>query len=737
MNSQQTAMESAADSLENAAYQLLPPRSACPAYGATNNSAHTVEKPTSPGFPDRDISQFRHDSAGGSPRPGFNAPDTNMANRAIDPPLDIAASLLALTPSYPLGYAEVRVRVHGILVGRDLTLETPPYVRASLPSIHSGVHNIARTSPLHGPISTHAMSQATGRAREGGPLTIPPANAVEYLLKEEDAGRHVSLSLGSAGMRQVLEGSFPPVLRLEIVGGRSLGRCDLSLTEALRRPGSTIKQMKAPIWREKPKGQQHCLNCNSTDGSPAGNGAQQDEAVFDGTRRFSTGQVRFDVGVRLRGRAKESSPEVNRSTKPTMSFVKVEVIGIRVAGVREEDLGPGVEQCDRIIGVSAELSLGDETRLATIGRKHSDFIGKDGESLSVARVDSKHRSAVLKSTCAELDILVLRLEQQPGTPQVGEGTSTSQGPRNRDGGGGKKYALSLPVSDINDCFCRRAQWVAVDRFREDVPTKHGGNQNDVSEKAGSRDHHVEIQLRVTVTQANPANQYALGGAACESGHLAADSAPRPGTCFFTGSSFDAQPAFGDINSDASWSAFEAWVLSPRNGCGQSHAIVPSIGSKESPPHPRRTFKTLHGVRGSDSPGRGPGMLHLEVLAMHGQAAGLAHTDNGGRVLETQLWWVRVTISDGGGNSVIVDSPLGEVEEEVWQDGQDATGNREKCGIVVRWAAGNRARAECAVHWTPRERVLPTASLAIFRGKVRTRGLVENAPHLRGYSKHVT
>lgn len=727
MKNQQTAIENADNSLQNVAYQLLPPSNVCPAYGATNTAAHTVEKTTSPDFPDRDISQFRHDSAGGSPRPGFNTPDAEMVDRGIDPALDIAASLLAVTPSYLPGHAEVRVRVHGILVDRDLILATHPYVRASLPSIHSGVNSIARTGPLYGPISTHAMFQANGRTREGRPLTTSPTNAVEYLLEEEDAGRHLSLSLGLAGMPQVLQGSFPAVLRLEIVWGRSLGRCDLSLTEALRRPGSTFEQMKAPIWRKEPNEQPNRPHRNSTDGNPASNGAQQYEAVFDGTRRFSTGQVRFDVGVRLTGKAEESSPEVNMSTKPTVSFVKVEAIGIRVAGVREEDPGSGVKQCDRIIGVSAELALGDETRLATIGPRHSDFSGKDGRLISAARIDSQRDSAVLKSTCAELDTLVLRLEQQPGTPQVGEGTSTSRGPRNRDGGGEKEHALRIPVSDINDCFCRKAQWVSVDRFREDPPTKKVGNQNNVSGKAGSRDHHVEIQIRVTVTQANPTNQYALGEITSEDNQLVAESVPRPGTCFFTGSSFAPKSAFGAINSDASWSVFEAWVLSPRNVCGQSHAIVPSISRRESPPRPGRAFKTFNGVRGSDSPGRGPGMLHLEVLAMHGQAVGLAQTGNGGRVLERHLWWVRVTISDAGGDCVIVDSPLGKEEEKVWQDGQDAAGNREKCGVVVRWACGNRARAECAVHWTLRERVLPTASLAIFRGKVRTRGTVESGP----------
>lgn len=720
-SSQQTSVGNA-NSSKNAANQLLPPSRVCPPDDAvTTGDARAVDKTTPPDFPDRDISQFRHESAGGPRRPGFNATDTEMADRGIDPPLDVAALLLALTPSYPQGQAEVRVWVHGALVGRDLTSATPPYVRASLPSKPSGVDSIARTGPLHGPILTHAVFQANGRTREGGSVTTPTANSVEYLSKEEDAGRHVSLSLGPAGMPLVSEGGFPPVLRLEIVGGRSLGRCDLSLTEALRRPGSTFKQMKAPIWREERKGQPNCRNRSPTDGGAAGNGAKQNEAVFDGTRRFSTGQVHFDVGVRLTEQAQSSPPEVNTSTEPTVSFVRVEAIGIRVAGARGGGPDSGIEQFDRIIGVSAELALGDETRLATIDPRHLDVSGKSGGPTSAAHLDSQHRSAVLTSTCAEIDILVLRLERRPRKPQIGESTSTSRDPRDWDDGeDGKGNALSMPVSDINDCFCRRAQWVAVDGFREDAPTKKVGNQNNVSGQEEPGNHHLEIQLRVTVTQASPTNQYALGGTVSEDGQLVAGSVPRPGTCCFTGSSFDKKSAFGATNPDASWSAFEAWVLSRRNGCGQSHAIISATGSGEPPPRAGRTLKTVDGVRGSAGPGQGPGVLRLEVLAMHGLAVDLAETETGEgrRLWEPQRWWVRVTVSDGGGGSVTVDSPLGEVGEGVWQDGQNAAGGRAKCNIVVRWPAGNRARAECAVHWTPRKRVLPTASLSIFRGKVR-------------------
>ena len=719
-NIQQTATENAAITVANASHHTLPPSSVPSADGVATTAARSVDKAAPPDFPDRDVKQFRHDLAGGPPLQGCNAAATDMVDRGIDPPLDISASLLALTPSYPPGHAEVRVWVHGILVGRDLILETRPYVRASLYSIPSRVHSIARTGPLHGPISTHAMFQANGRTHEGSSLTTPPANTVEYLPKGEDAGRHVSLSLGSADMPLVWEGGFPPVLRLEIVWGRSLGRCDLSLVEALRQPGSTFKHIEAPIRKEEPKGQSNCQNRKSTDGSPAGNGAEQTEAIFDGTRRFTAGQVRFDVGVRLTGKGESSPPAVNASTERTMSFVKVEAIGLRVAAVRGGDSSSAVEQRDRIIGVSAKLALGDELKLATIDPRRLDVSGKDGGLVSVARVDSQHCSAVLSSTCTELDILVLRLERRPRTPHLGEG-STSRDPRNRDGPGGKEHAMSIPVSDINGCFCRRAQWVAIGCFGEECSsTRNVGNQNNVSGQAGSREHHLEIQLRVTVTLANPTNQCTLGASASEDGQLVEGPVPRPGPCCFTGPSFDQNLPFGTINSNASWSAFQAWVLSPRNACGQSHAISSSIGRTESPPRTGRTFSTLNGIRGSDSPGQGPGVLQLEILAMHEQAADLAEKDTGGWVSETHLhlWWVRVTVSDGKGSNVTVDSSLGEVHEGAWHAGQSTAGSRAKCGGVVRWPVGKRARARSLMHWTPKKRVLPTASLSIFRGKVR-------------------
>lgn len=725
---QQTAIENAAISLANAAHQTLPSRRISSTDGAATTPAHPVAKTTPPDFPDRDIKQFRHDSDGGPPLAGLSAVAPGVVDRGIDPPLDLTASLLALTPSYLLRHAEVKVSVNGILVGRDLTLAAPPYVRASL--LPARAHSIARTGPLRGPILTNATIQANGRTREGRPLTTPPPpaeNAVEYLPREEDAGRHVSLSLGSGDIPLVSEGAgFLPVLRLEIVWGRSLGRCDLSLMEALRHPGSTFKQIKAPIcpiWKEEPKGQPTSVNRNSIDASPVGLfGAQKNEASFDGSRRFTTGQVHFDVGVRLTGSTGGSPPEDGTSTEATTSFVMVEAIDLRVAGARGRG-GSGVAQRDGIIGVRAELALGDDTRLATIDPRLLHLNGKDSDPISAAPADSQNCSAVLKSTCSEIDTLVLRLERRPRmSPQQGK-SNTSPDVEHRDGERGKGHGLTIPVSDINDCFCHRAQWVSIDCFREEHgPTRTAGNQTtNVSGKLGSNSHHpLEVQLRLTVTQDNPANQYALGGGAFEDGQLVEGTVPRPGTCRFTGSALEQNSSFGAINSDASWSAFEAWVLSPRNGRVQSRAVVSSIGSKESPPRAGKTFRTLNGVvGGGDSPGQGPGVLQLEVLAMHGQATDPAETDNGGQVSEMPLWWVRVTILDGGGGSVTVDSSVGEVEGGGWQEGQHVTGNgaRVHGGGVVRWATDKRARARCLVHWTLKKRVLPTASLTIFRGKV--------------------
>lgn len=795
---QHGTIETAAAPLENKAHQKPPPRSSASSSGDAATTAYPVrQSSTTSIFPDPDIELTCHDSAGGAPHPRLTAVDTGMVDhggdpagvtdRDFEPPLDLTESLLALAPSYPVGHAEVRVWVHGIFVGRDLiSAATPPYVRFSLPPrVHDGMartgslhapiltettsqvtraHGIARADPLQPPFSTYTMSQITGRTydtnRNRDSITTkktPTAKCVvQYLPKEGDAGRHVSLSLGPSG-----ESVFsPPALRLEIVGGRSLGRCDLSLTEALRHPGSTLRQIEAPIWKKEPieedeaKGEPDRVNRDSSGDRPAGDDVQQNEAFSCGGRRFSTGKVLFDVGVRLTGDAAgRTAPERNMKVESTTSYVKVEAIGLRVTGTRGGVDFPSrvARHCHGITGISAELALGAEkTMFATFDPTHE---GVSGQCVDLTSADgvgfSQTSSAVLKSMCTEVDVLVLRLQRRPseqhlGSPQVVEISNRRDPEGSREGGTGKgRGTLSIAVSDINDCFCGRAQWLAVDVFREknDSARKAGSQTTRGLGRAGPDVHRLEIQLRVSVTQENPANQHPLGdavsedgkhhargGTACGDGWLVDGSAPQPGTCCITSSPVKQSAVFGELNSDASWSAFEAWLLSPQNSCEQSRTIVSSFGGNARPARARRTLNFVDGDGdASGSGGPGPGELQLEVIAIHGQAADMTEadrwqeasmpeTDNlNGFIAETPIWWVRITVSDGGGGSVTSDSPPGDVEEGVWEGGQDAAGL--KYDGVVRWAASARARVRCAVHWTPRRRVLPTASLSIFRGKV--------------------
>ncbi|CAM9712759.1 unnamed protein product, partial [Ectocarpus sp. 12 AP-2014] len=50
-------------------------------------------------------------------------------------------------------------------------------------------------------------------------------------------------------------GPCTPTMRLEIVSGRSVGRCDLALPEVLRRPGSSFHNFHVPVWKKGPQGQ--------------------------------------------------------------------------------------------------------------------------------------------------------------------------------------------------------------------------------------------------------------------------------------------------------------------------------------------------------------------------------------------------------------------------------------------------------------------------------------------------
>lgn len=172
--------------------------------------------------------------------------------------LDLVAAMLPLIPSFPEGSAEVRVRVHGVRIPcvPGHTLTTPPYVRASL---HPGAHSIARTGfPSVGRGSTSRTSSVSSNRERGIYLvehSSPAERVVEYVFGGEDRGANgdehtISLSLGRRVVERALGENAepsPPRIRLEIVSGRSLGRCDLALPEVLRRPGSMVRKLRLPV----------------------------------------------------------------------------------------------------------------------------------------------------------------------------------------------------------------------------------------------------------------------------------------------------------------------------------------------------------------------------------------------------------------------------------------------------------------------------------------------------------
>eukprot|EP00903_Cladosiphon_okamuranus_P009611 g9149.t1 len=223
------------------------------------------------------------------------------------------------------------------------------------------------------------------------------------------------------------------------------------------------------------------------------------------------------------------------------------------------------------------------------------------------------------TTCAELDILTLRLLQR----------EDGWKPRQRGGRG----ALMIAVSDINDVFDGRWQWVPIrhDTFGEDFDSQKsihpsGGQAGVLGRGGGGAGCQLEALLRISVADIAPLRPYrpqiilSTGGRPPDNRLL-----PRHKSEQLSGSlpDEDTRVAEPPPCDGAATSALEAWTRSPGNGCAQAIAVVPSQGTNSS------EWAAAQPKRGTTSAGKventagypsqtGPGVLGLEVLAIHGQ-----------------------------------------------------------------------------------------------------------------------
>lgn len=692
--------------------------------------------------------------------------------------LDLALAMRPLIPSYLPGSAEIRVCVHGILIPcNGNPPASAPYVRASL---HPGARSIARTGlPVIGPTWTTApnvTNNGSSTISQGGGLLLaehcPAERGVEYLFSGEDGGangnQHVlSLPLEPFDVGIMSErngGTSPPTMRLEIVSGRSLGWCDLALPEALRRPGGTFQKLQLPVWKkERPQGSTKRNSMSEYLSLHQERTAAGEQGCDEGG--IVVGQINLDLGVMLTGEPEGSLSEAESGAlELTTGVVAVEAIDIciRDSGGRRVEMS-GVQQT-QIIGVSAALALGGgKTKLAVFGAEGCGRKGPEGsgpECVPEGGLSLHGGKVVLKSTCAELDVLTLRLVRR----KVVKSSSSSdlglggKGADQRQGEGGGGDVVKIAVSDVNEIFDGRSRWVKMhhDCFEGDGVRRKGGypGENAVSElETGGARRWLEVHLRVSLADTTPLRHHEHRRATSkEEGLSVTDPGSRRKSSSLTDPHTEQNltTAVKDREDPlpvggAPRSALEAWMTSPGNGCTQAHAVVSSLGN-----HKLRGA-TLHPRGNSECyPSQvGPGILEVGVIAIHGRgqqtrpatAIGKEGSDGGNRQASIRNtsppWWVRVTYPNERGrargeNGVsVMDSPPGEMspleEGDLWRDGDPAIAapplqqhemERCGCGWIVHWPRGDGVLARCPVHWTLSQTVLPVVYLEVFWGQVR-------------------
>lgn len=673
--------------------------------------------------------------------------------------LDVAAAMLPLIPSFPEGSAEVRVRVRGIRIPfAGLALATPPYVRASL---HPGAYSIARTGlPSAGPTSSNRTSSDSCKEGEFQAVEHSPAErAVEYLFEAEGGGRTngnehtVLLPLGPRVVDAALGengGPSPPRIRLEIVSGKSLGWCDLALPEALRRPGSVVRKLRAPVWRKGWIHGQAKKRGPCTMASTVENSSTPDSVYLHEERTFG-GEIILDLGVALSGEPWPSPSETKGGAlEMTTGSIRVEAEQVRIRDTQKGGIALSVAQRTTLIGVNSSLTLrGGESKLSTF---HAEGHGsrrrretKTGCPAAQDDVGSHDGEVTLMTTCAELDILTLRLVQrEDGRKQR----------RRRRGG-----ALMIAVSDINDVFDGKWQWVAMqhDSLGEAFDSQNGinppGGQAGVlgrGESGGGRQ--LEVLLRISMADMAPICPYhhqstlSMGGRPPDNHLLPRHKPEQLRDPLPDENSAEAEPP---PRGGEATSALEAWTKSTGNGCARAIAVVPSqcINRSEwATAHPKRGTTLARNTAGSPTQ-PGPGVLGLEVLAIHGrrQKAWPAtirdrdsyNRESGGASTSSRSpsWWVRVTLSNGEGGGAVggrkdvssIDSPPGKASllerSQDQGDGgvmlhqQDAEG--VGCDWTVRWPPPGGVLAEYPLHWTPSQNSLPVVSFEVFQGQVRS------------------
>jgi len=645
-------------------------------------------------------------------------------------PLDVAAAMLPLIPSFPPGTAEIRFWVHSLILP---TSASPPYARFSL---NPGAHGIARTSLALRGSSKQGPSWAGGDLPSG---LSPGPRFVEYLLDGNSGGANathvVSLTLGPAEaytVRGATGEPSPPSVRVEIIAGRSLGRCDLALPEAFRRIGGVFRHLSVPIWGRGRVGrcEGHC------NGSSRRTEITKTSDLVPREEQMLAGVVILDLAVVLSGEP-SPSPLGMGSSLPRLSAgdITIEATGVRLRGVECENAGLGARPQEDVVGVGASLTLGGGrtkvARLNSRGCERSEAEDRHrGSPVAAAKEQDEDEAEEeeepsrpdgiisLRSTCTEFDILSLRLiRREEGEEEPRGRSNLGLGRKDRLQGGWGGDAVRIAVSDINELFDGRPRWVPMEHDSFDVESDGPKrNQSTSVPRRGTRKAGRQLEVKLLVSLAAPGSVYhaetgrhtSMEGRSPIQG-LVPPREPGlltdPRTLQESRAGQDGEESRPDLGFPCS--ALEAWITSPRNGCTQALATVPSpddgtgVATVRHRSSRRTAPKSIE--TGGNCPGQaGPGVFHLDILAIHGRGhrSRVSGAREDSATQTSPAWWVRAT-------ELIPATPFQRHEAG-------------RCGLdwVVCWPRSDGVLARYPVHWTLSQSELPVVSFEVFRGQVR-------------------
>lgn len=662
--------------------------------------------------------------------------------------LDLAVAMLPLIPSYSLGSAEIWVHIRRVTPVPGDDFPTCPYVRISL---HPGAQAIACTRESHRSPPKDERFTTKGVPRNGANMQshsgrvfydfgIAPdtraSNTSGGVLDGDNREEITILKIGPEIVTRLKLGQGPPTLRLELVSGRSVGHCDLSLSESLRRPGELFRELELSIWekvsyltannRRVPHN-----NVDSRGGSIEHTGSLGHQNLANARRQSSAvAYLQLDFGVVLPGTAEHVRTEESAANrKPTLisrASISVEVLAIRGCDTQAGS-GPGqlgeTGKCGGYIGVSIELALEGERVHVAIPSGNSDVIdGGEDTQFNVETAAEDTHGVVLTCTCAELEILALRLATWAGRERAysGDNRRVSRG----SAGDGLRYgrALAIPVSDINDIFDGRARWITINDPREEHPALNVAEATEAAKRGSGKLGKVEINLRMVASNVENQPDGHLKDASRAGRHTPGNPTNTihvPTTSTLSLLDISGSHAHGLMSNSEhklavetlpNWSHASARLRSTASQIKTARGSRPGLSASEG-----------HGAFLEP----GPGVVELEIFAIQGyfvQSTSLPKNGSTSRPETTPPWWVRVELNGGSKGDLILESPEGtQASTSRAEPGAEGEGGGDGRGEYHRvcWPRGAGVQARYAIHWTPRQRDLPCAAFTVFEGEVST------------------